>query len=274
MPCKSDYPELTNIESSLNSILNIYDDLVGEYRQFKWPHPKLLEIDCTESKLNKETENLCCILSSKSRNEITSFGYITQRWWLKHQIEDFKRLTLENSVTSIYSGNYSKYEKELFEGIEFLNYLIDDPFEKITNRFLSFNSNQNTDWQTSITKTSFVQVMSSFELFSEVVYYKINKREIPESINLKNYKISNSFWRQLIGEGYENCTDQSAQLIDYFEKYEICILPNARAKSYYEATFYNNDRSRNLCLTKIDSQNAMKILGDFKSIILREIFKN
>lgn len=272
MPCHSDYPNLTNIESELTSIFNIYDDLKGEYTQLKYPHPKIYESECTKDRLDKETKNLCDFLQNKSRIVIERFGYITQRWWLNHQIMDFKRLIEESKQLNFQKSSLSKHEIKLLYDNMFLNYLVEDAFKKIQERFNNFNKEQSSEWQKNITRNSFVQAMSSFELFSELMYLKIHRKEIEDTSVFKEYEKSRDFWAITFQQSFDDWIsfNEVFELKRYFEKYYLIIHPPNKAQTYFEALTTKSNKNENLVFTINDSLNAIEILRKVKNKILEK----
>lgn len=272
MPCHSNYPNLTNIESELTMIFNIYDDLKGEYTQLKYPHPKIHELECNKNRLDKETNNLCKILQKQSTTEIEKYGYITQRWWLNHQIMDFKRLIEESKQIDFHKSSLSRHEMELLEDNKFLNDLVEDAFKKVEERFNNFNKEQSIKWQKNITRNSFVQVMSSFELFSELMHLKISKNEIEDSLIFKDYEKSRDFWKINFQETFEDWIsfNEVFELKRYFEKYYLIIHPPNKARTYFEALTTKSKKNENLVFTINDSTNAIEILRKVKNKILEK----
>lgn len=275
MPCHSYQPNLTTVESGLTMIFNVYDDLKGTFKHLKYPHPKIYELECSKERLDRETNNLCEILQHKSSIELGQYGYITQRWWLNHQIMDFKRLIDESKKVDFQKSNLSNYEMRLLHDNTFLNCLVEDAFKKVEERFNNFNKEQGIEWQKNITRNSFVQVMSSFELFSELMYLKTYKNEVEDSFIFKDYKKSSDFWKDTFQETFEDWIsfNENFELKRYFEKYFLIILPVNKARTYFNALSTQNEKNENLIFTINDSMNAIKVLRKVKDEILGKKIK-
>lgn len=273
MPCHSDYPELTNIESELTTIYNIHDDLKGEFKQFIYAHPKIYETECDKERLDNETRILCKILQVRTKSEITGLNYVTQRWWLNHQIEDYKRMVKESRQNGFRLKDYSDYEVGLIHKTDFLNHIIEDAFNKVEERFENFNNEQNAEWQINITRCSFVQVMSSFELFSELIFYKIHGKELNDTIIFKEYNKSNDFWKNTLSESFNDWISFADQfeLKRYFEKYIHVVHPPNKARTYFEALETRTEIGKNLVFTINDSKYLIKILTKIKNQILEKM---
>ncbi len=273
MPCHSDYPKLSSLESELTMIYNIYDDLKGTFKQLKYPHSEIYKSKSDKAKLDKETRILCKYLQEKTKTEITNLNYISQRWWLNHQISDFKRMVKESNQDNFKREDYSNYEIGLIYQIDFLNSLIEDAFNKIEKRFDHFNTEQNIEWQKNITRSSFVQAMSSFELFSELIFLKTSSKSLNDTLTFKEYDKSNIFWKDTLGQSFEDWisfTDQF-ELKRYFEKYIHLVDPTSKARTYFEALQRRSKEGKNLIFTINDSKNLIKILRVLKNTILKKI---
>jgi hypothetical protein len=266
MPCRSDYPDLTKIESELNTIYNIFDDLNGELEQYRFPHPRVYDFECNEDLLHQETQKLCLLL--RELPDVTEYSLTTQRWWANHRINDFKRLIKGEKGRK--NQELSSYEQTLLNGRSFLNELVVDAFGFITRRFNAFNEEQSRVWQKSITKASFVQVFSTYELFSELLSLKIKEEEIQDTTIFKDFEKSDQFWLELSGQGYPDWLsfEDQFELRRYFEKYQQMIRPSFHGRYFFEATPITTEENQNLVFTINDSVNSMRILRKVKSALL------
>lgn len=272
MPCRSDYPELNNIESALTTIYNVYDDLANNYKQFKYPHNKIYEFTCDLERLNIETNKLCKILQGKSKNELANYNFMTQRWWLNHQISDFKRL-IKESKKNRFGVDINSYETELLNAKSFLFDIMEDTNNKVANGLDKFNANQNAKWQKNITRHNFVQVLSSFELFSELVYLKVKGKEIEDAKTFKNYEESLKIWELAFNESFKDWISYNDQfeLKRYYEKYNQVVYDGKKAMNYFDSLPLRTATNQNLVFTINENLNLMRILKLIRFGILKKL---
>lgn len=266
MPCRSDYPNLTEVETELNTIYNIFDDLDGKLGQFRFPHPRISELDCDEELLHQETEKLCLLL--RKLPDVTEYSLITQKWWANHRISDYKRLIKDEKEGK--AMDLSLYEQNLFSAKPFLNELIVDAFGFIMNRFNGFSEEQNKNWQISITRASFVQVFSTYELFSELLYFKMKGDELQDPGIFKDFEKSNQFWLDLFGQTYSNWLsfEDQFELQRYFNKYQKVILMERPGMHFFGVVPHSTEENKSMVFTINDSIHAMRILRRVKSALL------
>jgi len=265
MPCHSNYQETDPIESGLTVIFNIVDELNGKYERYLHPHPKLKTVEVSKTLLDEETKKLCAYFQQPK--DIKQYSSNAQRWWLNHQIVDFKRLISEQEKPT----NWTGYEQGLMDSKQFLNAIVDDAFQIIQSRFDKFTTKEESAyWQKSITVTNFVQAFSTFELFCELMYLKLTGKEITDPAIFKNFKRSQSTWWKLLGKSYNNWLSPQDlfELERYYEKYSNTIFRKLKARSRFEATPTKQAIESKMVFTINDSTNAMRILTFVKSKII------
>lgn len=78
MPCRSDYPPLTELETELIYIYNINDELDEKKTQFNPYHPEVFEQNLSYEDLNLATAKLCKRLQGVSHTH--DYSYILRKW--------------------------------------------------------------------------------------------------------------------------------------------------------------------------------------------------
>lgn len=262
MPCRSTYPSMTRIESALSRIYYIFDELDGIEPKPGIPHPRLKEGDCTETRLHQETSKLCATLQQIT--DMRQYSLPAQSWWLQHQISDFKRLQCEydKQLPTATGQGLSSYEQALLDGHTFLRTMVVDACSMISLRFENFNQEGNPDWQRNITRHSFVQLMSVFELFSALLYCKLQGRILEDHDRFKYYDSSETYWTDALSISYTDILPFQDQfdLRRYYEKFVLVTMREKPAKSHFLAVPVKRAESEHLIYTISDCTNLIRII--------------
>lgn len=261
MPCHPDYPNLTPIESVLTTIFLIEDELNNDLNEdHSYYHPKLRLKKYSQTDINRKIVTLCERLQKikNSRN----YSRRLQRWWLNHKIRDYKNIITANRQNTIKIADLSSYEKDLLLTDKLILGMMEDCFFQIEKQISWTKESIEIQLQKNHNRHKFMNIMSTFELFCELLFYKKKQSDNKKSMLFRNMESAEIIWKNIYGSSYVDWLnhDNYSDLNLYYEKYNKISHDKTKAQSYFGACPSNNKLGEQLIFTIKEIKNLIKIL--------------
>ena len=276
MPCRDDYPQMSDIERRLTTIFNVKDDLDGNFKKFISFRPDVLDQGLTEKDLHRETAALCQRL--QKIEDLSKYSAYTIDWWLNHRIVDYKRLIGE-MVESQNPGEFlfglSPYESDLLLN----NHLL----EEYMDYYLGLNKDiikQNEEWKRQNFEgenyfNGIIKNIARFNIFCELAYLKLRPSPKDYSGFFTILEDAMIRWEKELGETYSDwISPEEMQVFTRIHDRFLTLTNRKKGIKIYDGSISKEDQAKLRKSSKEELLKLEEIIHKLKNQILSRVRLN